>query len=70
MGLGNIQDELNLDKAKKAAHAAGIAKVIQQLPNGYYTLHGNLFKEGKELSIGQWQKMAIARAFYRDSMLS
>jgi ATP-binding cassette subfamily B protein len=30
---------------------------------------GNLFKGGEELSIGQWQKIAIARAFYRDSEL-
>jgi len=41
--------------------------IIENLPNGYYTLLGNLFNGGEELSIGQWQKMAIARAFYRDS---
>jgi ATP-binding cassette subfamily B protein len=69
LGLGNIQTELNLEKAKKAARAAGIDDIIERLPNGYYTLLGNLFKGGEELSIGQWQKMAIARAFYRDSPL-
>ena len=69
IGLGNIQAELNLEKAKKAARAAGIDDIIERLPNGYYSLLGNLFKGGEELSIGQWQKMAIARAFYRDSPL-
>jgi len=67
--LGNIKTKTDLVKAKAAAHAAGIAEVIENLPNGYNTLLGNLFAGGEELSIGQWQKMAIARAFYRDSAL-
>jgi len=69
IGLGNIQTEINLPKAVKAAQAAGIADVIERMPNGYNTLLGNLFTGGEELSIGQWQKMAIARAFYRDAPL-
>ena len=69
LGLGNIHAPLDIEKAKKAAGAAGIAEVIERLPNGYMTLLGNLFKDGEELSIGQWQKIAIARAFYRDSPL-
>ena len=69
LGLGNVQMELNPAKAKKAAQAAGINEVLERLPNGYNTLLGNLFTGGEELSIGQWQKMAIARAFYRDSPL-
>ena len=69
IGLGNVKAELNLDRAMKAARDAGIADVIERLPDGYNTLLGNLFKGGEELSIGQWQKIAIARAFYRDSPL-
>jgi len=69
LGLGNTNVELDIEKAKKAAQAAGIDDVISKLPNGYATLLGNLFKDGEELSIGQWQKIAIARAFYRDSDL-
>jgi len=69
LGLGNILTPIDLNKARKAAQAAGIADVIERLPNGYDTLLGNLFKDGEELSIGQWQKIAIARAFYRDSPL-
>jgi len=69
IGLGNNQTNLDIEKAKKAAKAAGISDVLEQLPNGYNTLLGNLFSGGEELSIGQWQKMAIARAFYRDAAL-
>jgi ATP-binding cassette subfamily B protein len=67
--LGNNQANFDIEKAKKAAKAAGISDVLEQLPNGYNTLLGNLFSGGEELSIGQWQKMAIARAFYRDAAL-
>ncbi|MFA6581627.1 MAG: signal peptidase I [Paludibacter sp.] len=69
IGLGNIQTPIDLEKAKKAAEAAGIDEIIEHLPNGYNTLLGNLFNGGEELSVGQWQKMSIARAFYRDSPL-
>jgi ATP-binding cassette subfamily B protein len=67
ISLGNIEVPFNLEKAKEAASAAGIAELFERLPLGYETLLGTLFKSGEELSIGQWQKIAIARAFYRDS---
>ena len=67
ISLGNIDIPFNLEKAKEAAKAAGIAELFERLPLGYETLLGTLFKSGEELSIGQWQKIAIARAFYRDS---
>ena len=67
--LGNNQANFDVEKAKKAAKVAGISDILEQLPNGYNTLLGNLFNGGEELSIGQWQKMAIARAFYRDASL-
>ena len=67
--LGSTKSPFRRDQAQKAAEAAGIADVIERLPDGYNTLLGNQFKGGEELSIGQWQKIAIARAFYRDSPL-
>lgn len=67
ISLGNIEQPFQLEKAKEAANAAGISELFERLPLGYETLLGNLFKSGEELSIGQWQKIAIARAFYRDS---
>ena len=48
---------------------SGADKIIKDLPNGYLGQLGLIFKEGKELSIGEWQKVALARAFYRDTPL-
>ena len=67
--LGDLKKQADAEKAKLAAKTAGIDETLENLPGGYHTLLGNLFKGGEELSIGQWQKMAIARAFYRDSPL-
>lgn len=69
LSLGNSLIPFDEQRAKNAAKAAGIDGILEQLPNGYQTLLGNLFQSGEELSIGQWQKIAIARAFYRDSDL-
>jgi ATP-binding cassette subfamily B protein len=65
--MGNIQKEISDFEIKQAAKDTGIDKVIENLPNGYENVLGNLFEKGEELSIGQWQKLAIAKAFYRDA---
>ncbi len=65
--LGNSDGDINLNEIKKSAQNAGIADVLENLPDGYNNMLGNLFDKGEELSIGQWQKIAIARAFYRNS---
>lgn len=69
IALGDIQHAFSQQKVKNAATMAGIDEVLLQLPDGYNTLLGNQFLGGEELSVGQWQKLAIARAFYRDSPL-
>jgi ATP-binding cassette subfamily B protein len=53
----------------QAARWAGIHDHLLRLPQGYETVMGRTFAEGAELSIGQWQKLALARAFVRDSQL-
>ncbi len=53
----------------KAAQWAGIHTTLTELPQGYETVMGRTFADGAELSIGQWQKLALARAFVRDSQL-
>lgn len=53
----------------EAARKSGADAFISQLPNGYDTMLGKLFDGGEELSIGQWQKVALARAFARDSQV-
>ncbi|MEN8155166.1 MAG: ABC transporter ATP-binding protein [Acidobacteriota bacterium] len=55
------------DEIVKAARLSGADTVLNKLPDGYNSQLGKMFEEGKELSIGEWQKIAIARAFYRDS---
>jgi ABC-type transport system involved in Fe-S cluster assembly fused permease/ATPase subunit len=53
-----------------AAEASGAHEVIAGLPDGYDTLLDQAFKGGQELSTGQqWQRVAVARGFYRDASL-
>jgi ATP-binding cassette, subfamily B, bacterial len=52
-----------------AARDAGADEVIQGRRNGYDTVLGKWFAEGEELSVGEWQKMALARAFVRDAQI-
>jgi ATP-binding cassette subfamily B protein len=51
----------------RASKKANLSEVIETFPNGYDQLLGRLFKEGIELSGGQWQKVALARAHFRDA---
>ena len=43
--------------------------MITGLPKGYETILGKWFEDGKELSIGEWQKIALARAFLREAQI-
>ena len=52
-----------------AAKAGGVDDFVKQLPESYATLLGKEFKGGVQLSGGQWQRIALARAFYRDAPL-
>ncbi|WP_352244291.1 ATP-binding cassette domain-containing protein [Microtetraspora sp. NBRC 13810] len=52
-----------------AAEVAGADQVVAELPHGYDTLLDRRFKNGKELSGGQWQRIAVARGFHRDAPL-
>jgi ATP-binding cassette subfamily B protein len=66
--LGNIESSADQD-VEQAARRSGAHDVIERLPKGYDTILGKLFEQGEELSIGQWQKVALARAFLRNSQL-
>lgn len=67
--IGVGQPALLEDRAAVAAAAekGGAADVIDSLPQKYETMLGGWFEKGHELSGGQWQKLAIARAFMRDA---
>ena len=65
--LGNILLEPNDHKIVAAAQAAGAAAMIENLPYGFETRLGKWFDGGQELSVGEWQKIALARAFVRNA---
>ncbi|WP_158267095.1 ABC transporter ATP-binding protein [Chitinophaga niastensis] len=67
--LGNIHAPTNTAEIKKAAEDAGAANYINNFPDQYDTILGRIFENGHEISVGQWQKLAIARAFYGKSQL-
>lgn len=67
--LGDVQRSPTLDSIREASIRSGAHEVIQQLPHGYDTMLGKWFDQGEELSIGQWQAIALARAFLRPSQL-
>ena len=67
--LGNIEVEPDDNEIYKAASHSGADRVIKTLPLEYDTVLGKRFDEGEQLSIGQWQKIALARAFLRDSQV-
>lgn len=65
--LGNIALAADDSEVQDAARAAGADAVIRKLPRGYDSPLGKWFDGGQELSIGEWQKIALARAFVRDA---
>ena len=67
--VGDIHRESDQEALKDAARQAMIHETIQDLPNGYDTQLGQWFKGGTDLSGGQWQRIALARAYYRDAPL-
>lgn len=56
-------------RVRKVAEAAGAHEFLASLPEGYATPLTRLFEGGRDLSGGQWQRIAIARAFYKDAPL-
>jgi ATP-binding cassette, subfamily B, bacterial len=61
--FGDIHRAASPDRIRDAARIAGAHTAIERLPNGYDTMLGRMFPGGEELSIGEWQKVALARAF-------
>jgi len=57
------------EKIAAVAKISGADEIITRLPKQYETILGRLFEDGEELSAGEWQKIALARAFWRDSQL-
>jgi ATP-binding cassette, subfamily B, bacterial len=65
IGAGDVRAFEDEAHWRVAAGKGLAADFIEQLPSGYHTQLGKWFKDGRELSGGQWQKIALARAFMR-----
>jgi len=65
--MGDIDEKGPALKIKTSAVITGVHELISNLPDGYDTVIGNLFDDSRELSWGEWQKIAMARALFRDA---
>jgi len=66
VGVGDVAHFADELRWREAAELATAAQFIEEMPAGYRTQLGKWFREGRELSGGQWQKIALARAFMRE----
>ena len=66
IGIGDADNLDSEDEIEIAAKKGMADEFIRDLPSGYKTQLGTWFKDGKELSGGQWQKVALSRAFMRN----
>ena len=69
IAIGRIEDKENMFRVRSAAQKSLAEGVIRKLPNGYDQILGRRFEGGVDLSGGEWQKMALARAYLRDAQL-
>jgi ATP-binding cassette subfamily B protein len=69
VAVGRIDAREDRARIVEAAHRSMADEVIGKLPRSYEQMLGKLFKSGVDLSGGEWQKIAIARAYMRDAPL-
>ena len=65
IGIGDVEEIEEEPRIQEAAHKGMADVFVKDLPQSYKTQLGTWFKDGKELSGGQWQKIALSRAFMR-----
>lgn len=65
--VGNIEISDTSEKISNAASSAGVHHLLNNLEKGYDTPIGTLFEDSRELSWGEWQKIALARALFREA---
>jgi ATP-binding cassette, subfamily B, bacterial len=69
IGFGGIDELQNQPRVESAARKSLAEPLIAQLTQGYKQMLGRRFDNGVDLSAGQWQKIALARAYMRDAQV-
>ncbi|MBU6122926.1 ABC transporter ATP-binding protein [Hymenobacter siberiensis] len=69
LAVGRIEERDNRPRIETAAHQSLADTVIAKLPGGYDQMIGRRFNGGVDLSGGEWQKIALGRAYMRDAQL-
>ena len=69
IAVGQIDEISNKAKIEKSAQKSLASQVVNKLPDGFNQVLGRRFNNGVELSGGEWQKVALARAYMRDAQL-
>jgi ATP-binding cassette subfamily B protein len=67
--FGNASLPPERDRIVAVSRDSGADEVLGGLKNGYDTILGKWFQDGEQLSVGEWQKVALARAFLRDAQI-
>jgi ATP-binding cassette subfamily B protein len=67
IGVGRVEVSEDRSGVVRASRQAGAHEFVERLPQDYDTPLGMVFEEGADLSVGQWQRIALARAFFRDA---
>lgn len=69
IAIGNIEEQFNIPRIEDSAQKSLANDVIEKLPEKYRQMLGKRFAGGVDLSGGQWQKIALARAYMREAQL-
>ena len=67
IGMGRLEERDDVTRITEAARFGGIDQAVDRFQHGYATVLGTEYTDGQEFSGGQWQRLAIARAWFRNA---
>jgi ATP-binding cassette, subfamily B, bacterial len=67
VALGQLSALSDTTALEQAGEKSGANEFVQTLPSGYDTMLGRMFEGGRQLSGGQWQRLALSRLYFRDA---